>query len=253
MDDTPLRPGDAFGQSLIDCLDAGVPYGQIVHTVERDDGHREFTDTAEYFREAWSPRDRWAMRRARGRVLDIGCGAGPHSLHLQQAGHDVVALDPSPGCIEVCRRRGVKTAFLGTVHDLASENPQPFDTFLFLGNNLGVLASADEARRTLTALAGMASPEAIVLGENLDPYRTARPEHLRYHERNRSLGRMPGQVSLRVTYNGLAGEWFDYLFASKDELDTLIAATPWTLAEFAMGADAGFDEVLYSARLELNR
>jgi hypothetical protein len=42
--------------------------------------------------------------------------------------------------------------------------------------------------------------------------------HRAYHERNRALGRLPGQIRLRVRYQNLATPWFDYLFASVEEI-----------------------------------
>ncbi len=60
----------------------------------------------------WQPVERRAMRFVRGRVLDLGCGAGRVCLHLQERGLDVVGIDTSPGAIEACRRRGVRDARL---------------------------------------------------------------------------------------------------------------------------------------------
>src|SRR5690554_7747625 len=49
-----------------------------------------------------------AMELAKGRVLDIGCGAGIHALYLQDKGLDVKAIDTSAGAIAVCTLQGIK-------------------------------------------------------------------------------------------------------------------------------------------------
>jgi methylase of polypeptide subunit release factors len=62
---------------------------------------------------------RQACAEARGRILDIGAGAGRAALYLQETGRDVVAPDVSPGAVDVCKRRGVRRTVIGTVEDLA--------------------------------------------------------------------------------------------------------------------------------------
>src|SRR5690554_1635230 len=49
-----------------------------------------------------------ALDLARGRVLDIGCGAGIHAVYLQNKGLDVKAIDTSAGAIEVCTLQAMK-------------------------------------------------------------------------------------------------------------------------------------------------
>lgn len=94
-----LRPEqDAFGRLLMDLVSGQ----QVVEIVERDDGFVFASDGRYYlapFRRWW-PQERRAMRFVRGRVLDLGCGAGRVSLHLQNRGLDVVGVDVSPMAVE---------------------------------------------------------------------------------------------------------------------------------------------------------
>lgn len=225
------RLGDAFGALLLDCWEQGAKPGAILEGIERDDGFLDFGDAARYFAgyDAWGPLDRWACARARGRVLDVGAGAGRHALYLQARDCDVVALDVSPLALEVCRRRGVRQTYVGTAAHLTTAGPEPFDALLLLGNNLGLLANAEEAPLLLAALAALARPGAVLVGRSREWLRTDRPVHLTYHERNRTLGRLLGQVRLRVRYRELATDWFDYLFLSVEELRSLVAGSAWAV------------------------
>jgi SAM-dependent methyltransferase len=58
----------------------------------------------------WRPVERRAIRYVRGRVLDVGCGAGRAMLHLQKRGLEVVGIDNSPAVMEACRLRGATNA-----------------------------------------------------------------------------------------------------------------------------------------------
>jgi SAM-dependent methyltransferase len=227
------REGDAFGVMLMECLDREAVPGAILEIVERDDGYIDGGDAARYFTPParFETLDRWVCDRARGRVLDIGSGAGRHALYLQEQGHEVVALDVSPLASEVCRRRGVREIFTGTVLDLARAADERFDAFILMGNNLGLLESAEHAPTLLAALAELSQPDAIVLGVGTDPYLTTNPLHLRYHQRNRERDRMPGQVRIRVRFRDLASPWFDYLFVSLPELNQILARSSWVLED----------------------
>jgi SAM-dependent methyltransferase len=183
-----------------------------------------------YFAEyrKWRSIERRALRFARGRVLDVGAGAGRVALHLQEKGHEVVAIDASPGAIEVCRRRGVRDARLMRIED-ADESLGTFDTVVMYGNNLGLLSSRTKAPRILKRLARITSERARILGECIDPYTTDDSDHLAYHERNRQRGRMGGQIRIRIRYREVATPWFDYLFLSRPELEELLEGTGWRL------------------------
>jgi SAM-dependent methyltransferase len=222
-----VRTGDGYGE-LIAALDG---QHELLEIVERDDGFimAQFGPEA-YFApfKRWPPRQRRAMRLARGRVLDVGSGAGRVALHLQERGHDVVAIDASPGAVEACGRRGVRDARLVRLEQVDS-SLGVFDTVIMFGNNLGLLAGGKRGPKLLRRLHRITSPQARILGETLDPYTTKDPDHLSYHERNLRRGRMAGQLRIRIRHREVATPWFDYLFMSRRELEELVAGTGWRL------------------------
>jgi SAM-dependent methyltransferase len=215
--------------------------GQSVpEIVERDDG---LIEPGGYSAEMYlAPFRRWpapqrrAMRFVRGRVLDVGCGAGRVCLHLQARGLEVVGIDVSPGAVEVCRRRGVLDARLCPIEDVDA-SLGVFDTIVLFGNNLGLLASKAKGRRLLRRLHGLTSDRGRIVAETRDIYRTEDPVHLAYHERNRRRGRLPGQVRIRVRYRLLKTPWFDCLMVSPDELEELLVGTGWALTRTLEGEE----------------
>lgn len=221
--------GDALGLALLDYLEHGSEARN--HFIERDDGLLESVDTAVMMTGAseWSVAEEVVGQRAGHRVLDVGAGAGRHAVPLQESGREVVALDVSAGAVEVCRRRGAKDGFVGTVFDLAETGPGPFDTFLLCGNNFGLLESPENGPRFLAALRGLAAPGAEIIGTCVDPFGSDDPLHLDYHERNRARGRYPGQLRLRARWTNMATPWFDYLFMPVDELERIAESAGWKL------------------------
>lgn len=224
--------GDAFGIALV----ARFEGRRADVVVERDDGFVD-VDPSTYLGEVADDDPTWAWIRDRlgHRVLDIGAGGGRAAVPLQRAGHDIVALDVSPGALEVCARRGVQQRFHGVVTELADTGADRFDSFLCMGNNLGLLGSRAAAPSFFDALRRLGGPECRLLGTMLDPYNTDSPAHLRYHEANRAAGRPSGQTHIRVRYRHLATEWFDLLWLSPDELTDVAQASAWQVIDVLPG------------------
>lgn len=219
--------GDAFGEALLDAV-AG---GRGVHFLERDDGLVEAMNASLYFSEpsSWPGPELAALKSVSGRVLDIGAGAGRHSLLVQHRGHEALALDVSPGAIEACRRRGVERTFLGSIHDLASTAVEPFDAMVLMGNNLALLQTEARAAGMFDAMRMLLRPGGVVIGTSVDPYLTDEPDHLAYHEANRAAGRPVGQIRMRFRYRRLATDWFGILFLAPHELQELAARSGWVV------------------------
>ena len=100
---------DAYGHQVFDYLKGKKDVWEIV---ERDDGFFGPSAGARYYfseYKDWSEREKKAIKYANGRVLDVDCGAGRVSLHLQRKGFDVLGVDVSPLAIQVCKKRGIKT------------------------------------------------------------------------------------------------------------------------------------------------
>jgi len=227
---------DAFGLLLTHHF-AGEACDEFI---ERDDGYLMATgNLPAYFAPyaEWPPRMQQAMEFVRGRVLDVGVGAGRFALYLQERGHEVVGIDVSPGALEICRRRGVKSVRQLPFHR-ADASLGTFDTVLMMGNNFGLFANPRRARWMLRRLKRLTSRNARIVAESLDIYGTDKPEHLGYHDRNRRRGRMAGEIRLRVRYRDLIGDWFDYLMVSQREMQEIVEGTGWRVAEF-IGATGG--------------
>ena len=190
--------GDAFGEMLRDHHERGESY----EIIERDDGWvGPSADGDLYFSEfeEWSELERWAMESVEGRVLDVGCGAGRHALYLQEQGHDVTGIDLSPGVVEVARDRGVEDVRRVDVADVTDEfDPATFDSVVMLGNNFGLVGTAERAPGILAGLATVATDDATLVAQTRDPLATDDEHHLGYHERNRERGRLPGALRTRV-------------------------------------------------------
>jgi SAM-dependent methyltransferase len=235
------KDSDAYGREILAILEGR----EAPEIIERDDGyidsyggHYLFAPYAK-----WDANEKRAIRLAKGRVLDVGAGGGRVSLHLQDKGVDVLAIDISPLAIEVCKRRGVKNARVMRFEDI-SPSLGTFDTIVMFGNNFGLFGSPGRAKRLLRRLRRMTTADAVILGETLDPYKTKNPDHHAYHRRNRKRGRMPGQVRIRARSGSRATPWFDYLFVSVTEMREIVSGTGWVLDHTLDGSDGQYIAVL---------
>jgi SAM-dependent methyltransferase len=233
---------DAFGREIFAHLNGR----EAVEIIERDDGYLDLSGGPQaYFAEypAWPAMEKEAISLARGRVLDVGCGAGRVGLYLQSRGLDVTGIDNSPLAVRTCRQRGYRKA---RVQDFEKVSPAlgRFDTVVMFGNNFGLFGSFARARRLLRRLHGMTGLAGRIVAQTLDPYQTGAPEHLAYHRRNRRRGRMGGQIRLRVRFRDSATPYFDYLLVSRSEMQTIVRGTGWKVSRFVDGSGPTYAAVL---------
>jgi len=220
---------DAYGQMMLDFLRDGSGY----EVVEHDDGfiglgagpRLYFTRYAD-----WRQTERDAMEYVRGRVLDVGCGAGRFMLWLRDQGHDVVGVDISPGAIEACHAQGLPDAHVMSVGRV-SRRLGSFDTVLLLGGNMALLGSRDSARRNLARLRRVAAPGARLLGANRDIAASLDHTLGEWGEDDHLANRFSGEHRSRIRYRAFATPFFTSARMSVSELRELVADTGWSLTE----------------------
>ena len=101
-----------------------------------------------------------------GKVLDVGAGAGSHSLYLQNKRNlEVTALDISPKSIEICKARGVKNA---VCEDFLKFSDSKFDTILLLMNGTGIFQSLKNVDQYLQKLKNLISENGQILLDSTD-------------------------------------------------------------------------------------
>lgn len=107
-----------------------------------------------------------ALTLSLGKVLDIGAGAGSHSLYLQNEKNlAVLALDISPKSVEVCELRGIKNTVCKNILDFSGET---FDTILLLMNGTGIFQSLNNIDIYLQKLYSLVNENGQILIDSTD-------------------------------------------------------------------------------------
>lgn len=155
------------------------------------------------------PLEQRALNEARGKVLDVGAGAGCHALALQERGLDVTAVDISPLSCETMKERGV--ANVECVNIFNQRFQERFDTLLLLMNGTGIAGKLSRLPQLLSRLKQLMNPSAQILIDSSD---------LRYvyEDENGVLdvdldGAYYGEVDYQMTYRNIKGKRFDWLYA----------------------------------------
>ncbi len=155
-----------------------------------------------------------ALKLAKGKTLDIGCGAGVHSMWLQQKGVDVVALDRSRGAVEVSKNRGVHKVVLGDINNFESDT---FDTLLLLMNGVGLAGTLKNLPNFLNRLKGLLNSGGQILLDSSDIiYMFDKDEDGGYWI-DASQGYY-GNVIFRMEYKLMKGADFPWLYVDFENL-----------------------------------
>ena len=156
--------------------------------------------------------ERKALDMAKGRILDVGAGAGCHSLVLQERGLDVTAIDISPLSVETMKERGVKKVIEQDFFTMEGQ----YDTILMLMNGIGIVGTLERMPEFFKQLEKILAPEGQVLCDSSDISYVFEDEEGMIDIPN-EMGYY-GEHSFRMQYKDTIGEPFNWLYIDEDSL-----------------------------------
>lgn len=205
---------DLFGQALLDYQNGNYTEDIITSTSISEE---DVLPLPYLFRNyAEMPKlEQKSLDLAQGTVLDVGCGAGSHSLYLQEKGFDVKAIDISKGAIEVCKQRGIKNAEVKNVLDETAT----FDTILLLMNGTGVFEDLKNTPRYLNHLKQLLNSKGQILIDSSDI-------KYMYEEEDGSFwidtnAKYYGELDYYVSYKGEEEDAFKMLYLDFETLKSV--------------------------------
>jgi cyclopropane fatty-acyl-phospholipid synthase-like methyltransferase len=156
--------------------------------------------------------ERKALSMARGRTLDVGAGAGCHSLVLQQRGMDVTAIDISPLAVETMKLRGVKEVRQQDFFEV----DECFDTILMLMNGIGIVGRLQRMPLFFRLLDRILAPGGQLLCDSSDICYVFENEdgEMLFPEGDGYYG----ELTYQMQYDDVKGETFPWLYIDDETL-----------------------------------
>ena len=156
---------DLFGKAILDFQTNNSPEDLITETSISEADEMSVAYLFRSYNEM--PKlEQLALQLAKGKVLDVGCGAGSHSLILQNDRNlEVTSIDISPNAIQACQLRGLKNT---KVQDVMTLENEKFDTILLLMNGTGIFKTLRETPLYLQKLKSLLHPNGQILIDSSD-------------------------------------------------------------------------------------
>jgi len=215
---------DLFGKAILDYQTNNNP--EDIST-ETSISEADEMSVAYLFREYTTmPKlEQKALELSKGRVLDVGAGAGSHALYLQNEKKlEVTAIDISANAIEACKLRGLKNAEVVNVLDLDSDIHQneKYDTILLLMNGTGIFGKLDQIPTYLQKLKSLLKENGQILIDSSDIiYMFDQDEDGAYEINGNGYY---GELTFTIQYKEETEETFDWLYLDYNTLQNAAIA-----------------------------
>jgi cyclopropane fatty-acyl-phospholipid synthase-like methyltransferase len=154
-----------------------------------------------------------ALKICKGRVLDVGAGAGIHCHELIKNGLPIHAIDNSQGAVEYLKKSGIPS----TLSSFESFNSQTkFDTILMMMNGIGIAGTLSNLEKTLLKAKSLLEKGGQLICDSSDI-------RYLYEDEDGSLwmdlnSEYYGNFKFQMHYKQISGTWFDWLYVDYDNL-----------------------------------
>ena len=153
-----------------------------------------------------------ALEAAKGKILDVGAGAGVHSLELQDRGFEVFPIEVSDGAVRYMKQVGLNARKIN-FFDLKDEQ---YDTILMMMNGIGIAGTLANLEKTLIQAKSLLAEGGKILCDSSDI------KYL-YEDEDGALwvdlnSEYYGNFRFQMKYKKDKGPWFDWLYVDFDNL-----------------------------------
>jgi len=230
---------DVFGHAIADYHDKPNLASIKVHSPEFEDDEIPVSYLFRDFSEM-PILEQKALQLCKGKTLDIGCGAGSHSLYLQQQKMNVIAIDTSTKAIETCLKRGINNAKKADFFKLSQ---QKYNTLLLLMNGIGIVGKLERIHQFFDQIKLLLKPNGQVLLDSSDLIYL-------FEDAEEDVKNSPiyyGEMEYKTSYASYESEAFHWLYIDFDSLALLADLHGFTTEKIMDGSH--YD---YLARLTFN-
>ncbi|MCI9844127.1 class I SAM-dependent methyltransferase [Flavobacterium pectinovorum] len=211
---------DLFGKAMFDFQTNNSPEDIITETSISEEDEM----SVEYLFRSYNemPKlEQKALQLTFGKTLDVGCGAGSHSLSLQKDRNlEVTSIDISEKAIETCKLRGLKNVKVQNILDFEGEK---FDTILLLMNGTGIFGKLHNCNKYLSKLKSLLKKDGQILIDSSDI--------IYMFDEDEDGGKwIPsennyyGELVFNISYKGVKEEPFDWLYLDYNTLQNAAVA-----------------------------
>jgi len=211
---------DLFGKAILDYQTNNLPEDLITETSISEADEMSVSYLFRTYNEM--PKlEQKALQLAKGSVLDVGCGAGSHTLALQNERKlDVTAIDISENAVRACQLRGIKNVKVANILDLDEENK--FDTILILMNGTGIFGTLNETAKYIQKLKSLLNVGGQILIDSSDLI-------YMYDQDEDGAYCIPadgyyGELTYKVQYKGKTEDTFPWLYLDYNTLQNAAIA-----------------------------
>lgn len=211
---------DLFGKAMYDFQTNNSPENLITETSISEEDEMSVSYLFRSYNEMPIIEQK-ALQLSTGKILDVGCGAGSHSLTLQNDRNlEVTSIDISKKAIETCQLRGLKNTFVQNVLDFDGEK---FDTILLLMNGTGIFEKLGNCNKYLSKLKSLLNPGGQILIDSSDIIYMFDededggkwiPSNNEYY----------GELTFNLSYKGEKEETFNWLYLDYNTLQNAAIA-----------------------------